>query len=394
VSDHRGHIEDAGLIAVTMLGALVGGLLFEALNQLLSRMGAHARHRSLLKKHLVNEKRSRAERLIRILSANQVLRVLKETEIVRLARLVAPRRFEPGDVIFREGEPAEAVYFIVSGRVRVDAREGGNKGPVAVLGAGDLLGEMALVSNSPRTATAAAQTGVDVLLLPRAAFDGLLSVSSELRSAVAELVSNRSADLVNRHIVDEQVAAEWAVRRRARLRAIAFHTSDEEIEQEAIRHGGGHGGGSALAIWLGIALDGIPESLVIGMLVAAAAAAGTPMSIAFIIGVFLANLPEAMSSGVTMRTGGMSVVRIMVMWSSLFVLTAVGGFIGTIVFPAHPTGVLEYMVFGLEGLAAGAMLTMIAETMLPEAFEQGGGTIAGLSTLVGFIAALSVKLLH
>ena len=45
-------------------------------------------------------------------------------------------------------------------------------------------------------------------------------------------------------------------------------------------------------------------------------------------------------------------------------------------------------------LAAGAMLTMIAETMLPEAFEQGGGPIVGLSTLAGFLAALLVKLIH
>jgi zinc transporter ZupT len=45
-------------------------------------------------------------------------------------------------------------------------------------------------------------------------------------------------------------------------------------------------------------------------------------------------------------------------------------------------------------MAAGAMLTMIAETMLPEAFEQGGGAVVGLSTLAGFLAALSVKLIH
>jgi zinc transporter ZupT len=46
----------------------------------------------------------------------------------------------------------------------------------------------------------------------------------------------------------------------------------------------------------------------------------------------------------------------------------------------------------IEGVAAGAMLTMIAETMLPEAFEHGGGTIVGLSTLAGFLASMSVKL--
>ena len=52
-----------------------------------------------------------------------------------------------------------------------------------------------------------------------------------------------------------------------------------------------------------------------------------------------------------------------------------------------------YVVFAIEGLAAGAMLTMIAETMLPEAYEQGGSGVVGLSTLAGFLAAMAVKLI-
>ena len=114
---------------------------------------------------------------------------------------------------------------------------------------------------------------------------------------------------------------------------------------------------------------------------------------AFIAGVFLANMPEAMSSAVTMRKGGMSKTRIFWMWFSLCVLTAVGAYIGTLLLPAHPAGSDLYLVFIIEGLAGGAMLTMIAQTMLPEAFEQGGGPIVGLSTLGGFLAALTVKML-
>ena len=82
------------------------------------------------------------------------------------------------------------------------------------------------------------------------------------------------------------------------------------------------------------------------------------------------------------------------MWMSLCLLTGIGALIGTALFPVHPQGVLLYIIFGIEGIAAGAMLTMIAETMLPEAFEQGGGPIVGLSTLSGFLAGLAVKLIH
>jgi len=116
------------------------------------------------------------------------------------------------------------------------------------------------------------------------------------------------------------------------------------------------------------------------------------MSLAFIAGVFLANLPEAMSSAVTMKRQGSSFGKIFWMWMSLCVMTGVGALVGALIFPAHPEGALLYFISGVEGLAAGAMLTMIAETMVPEAFEQGGGTIVGLSTLTGFLAALGIKI--
>jgi Na+/proline symporter len=112
----------------------------------------------------------------------------------------------------------------------------------------------------------------------------------------------------------------------------------------------------------------------------------------FIAGVFLANMPEAMSSAVSMRANEMSLKKIYMMWGSICLLTGIGAFLGAIMFPEDPTGGLFFLMVGIESLAAGAMLTMIAETMLPEAFEQGGA-IVGLATLGGFLAALTVKVI-
>ena len=103
------------------------------------------------------------------------------------------------------------------------------------------------------------------------------------------------------------------------------------------------------------------------------------ISLAFIVGVFLANMPEAMSSSVSM-------------WGSITLVTGLGAALGAVIFPPDPIGGLYYFMVGIEALAAGAMLTMIAETMLPEAFEMGG-SIVGLSTLAGFMAALLVKII-
>ncbi len=93
-----------------------------------------------------------------------------------------------------------------------------------------------------------------------------------------------------------------------------------------------------------------------------------------------------------MKSGGMSIARIIMMWMSIVAVTGLGAYIGAVAFPSDPQGAMFYFVLGIEGLAAGAMLTMIAETMLPEAFEQGG-SIVGLSTLFGFLAALTVAVL-
>ena len=387
--DGHGHIRYPLFILVTMGGAVIGGLLFEASNQILSRHGAHVRNRSLLRKYIVKSRRKKAERLLRVIARNRILQVLSEEETVRLTQFVQEQVFPPGHVLFREGDAADAVYFIVRGQVLVEHGEAMDSGPIAVLGPGDILGEIALISKSMRTAGARAQTELEVLTLTSGQFEDFLCVSTALRRAVRELAESRSLELVERNILDVAQADEWRARRMTGIGDVAIATSDAELDRETQTRGQ-H---SATAIWLGNVLDSIPEAMVIGMLVVAASASKESISLAFPIGVFLANFPEAMSSAVTMRASGGSILRTVVMWTSLCVLIAIGALLSAGLFPSHPDGLLRYRMLFMEGLAAGAMLTMIAETMLPEAFEQGGGTIVGLSTLGGFLAALAVKLI-
>ena len=148
-------------------------------------------------------------------------------------------------------------------------------------------------------------------------------------------------------------------------------------------------------IWLGIMIDAIPESLVIGFMVTE----GKKSPLIFIVGVFLSNFPEAVSSAGTMKAAGLSVRRIMLLWCSTFVATGLGAMLGAGIMPTGPaergvggsTAGFEYFVKAMEGFAAGAMLTMIAQTMLPEAFHQGGNVV-GMSCLSGFLATLMVKM--
>lgn len=159
----------------------------------------------------------------------------------------------------------------------------------------------------------------------------------------------------------------------------------------------------AVMVWLGILIDAVPESLVIGIIINKSAAGNdgdnpslhaAAAALPFVIGVFISNLPESMSSSGSMKAHGMKVSTILLMWLGTTVLTATGSVLGALLFPPGSDDRMStnLAVVAVEGLAAGAMLTMIAQTMMPEAFEQGGDVV-GLSCLAGFLCALSVKLI-
>lgn len=156
--------------------------------------------------------------------------------------------------------------------------------------------------------------------------------------------------------------------------------------------------GAPMAIWLGLLIDGIPESFVIGAgflgLLAAKLTHGVEpifsevLPYTLIAGLFLSNFPEALSSSLGMKQQGMSTFKILMMWFSLVILVALGSLIGYFIGAEVP----HEIAIGIEGLAAGAMLTMIAQTMLPEAVHLGGTKVVGLSTLIGYLSAVAFKL--
>ncbi len=383
---HEGH--DIWIILATILGALLGGLVFEMFNHLLSNQGGFLRKASLFHKHVQKLKMRRAQQMIQSLSKIRFLQLLPAEDVVQLIPHVKTRHYTAGETIINQGEQGRELFFIAAGKVQVTRGAAPDAKTIAELGEGETFGEIALISDQPRTATVRAIGDVEVYALQKTDFEQLLKQSPAMQDASRILVAERLQDIQEKDGSFKQEARQWQEEALQNLDRLSFPVVEKDLEKEVQEHKES----AALAIWLGIALDGIPESLVIGMLVVVAAAANQPMSIAFIAGVFLANLPEAMSSAVTMQRQGTSVKRIFWMWMSLCLMTGIGALLGALIFPADPQGALRYFISGIEGMAAGAMLTMIANTMLPEAFAQGGSTIVGLSTLVGFITALCVKL--
>ena len=153
-----------------------------------------------------------------------------------------------------------------------------------------------------------------------------------------------------------------------------------------------HSKSAAMSIWLGILLDGIAESLVLGLMANEATEAREPgLMYAFVISVFVANFPEALSSAGTMKRVGMAPLTIMMMWGLIFVLTGVGAAAGSLLFPPgdDENDTPKHVQAALEGVCGGAMLTAISNTVFPEAFE-GGGAAVGIASLAGFVTALAV----
>jgi zinc transporter, ZIP family len=169
----------------------------------------------------------------------------------------------------------------------------------------------------------------------------------------------------------------------------AFSIGDALIDRfggEGRKHSGGRQtGGSALAIVLGIVLDGIPESVVIGL----GLLAGEGVSAAVLAAVFLSNLPEAIAATTGLSKAGWRQSNIIGLW---LLVTAVAGIASLAGYALLEDASANTIAFVLA-FAGGAVLTMLADTMMPEAFEHGG-KLVGVFTTVGFAIAFALSALE
>jgi ZIP family zinc transporter len=139
---------------------------------------------------------------------------------------------------------------------------------------------------------------------------------------------------------------------------------------------------AALGIVLGTVLDGVPESAVIGLTFHANGALG----VAYAVSVFISNVPEALSSAAGLREGGWAPPRIVWMWVGIALASGLASLLGYALF-AHASRDLVAFVLAF---AAGAILTMLADTMMPEAYRYGG-KLVGVSTTLGFATAFVMQ---
>ena len=162
--------------------------------------------------------------------------------------------------------------------------------------------------------------------------------------------------------------------------ALVFYAGDVAIDRRAA----GSTGASGLALVLGAVLDGIPESVVIGI----SLLAGEGASVAVIVAVFLSNVPEAISASADLLEDGWSKARVLAMWGIVVVSSALAAGIGY----AALQDASGSLIAAIQAFAAGSILTMLADAMIPEAFElTGHNKTVGLMLALGFAVSAALS---
>jgi CRP-like cAMP-binding protein len=374
-----------------LIGLVLGGILFVILDQLVNAHGGFLRKAATSISYFTIAERKRQEKLVEKLSQLPLLQNLPAQHVNTLVSMVRPRSFSESEVIAKQGEDADALFFVMKGTVSL-TRDGSSVGEP---GPDNVIGIIPILAQIPNPATATAKGLVNALALSKEDFDRLRNVSPAFDQASRNLTRERLEQLEQHVTTRHQQAMQWAQEATHALKTGSQIPTAVQLRRAKEEHEG-----APLAIWLGILLDGIPESFVIGsgllvLLQTKVELIGTLRFIevipfTLIAGLFLSNFPEALASSANMQLQGWSRWNIFLMWFSLMVITAIGAGSGYFL-----AGALNHtwLIFA-EGLAAGAMLTMIAAAMIPEAVHMGNASAVGLSTLFGFLAAISFKLLE
>ena len=304
------------------------------------------------------------QRLIAHLADVEVFRSLPERILAEIADLMFLEEHDTGFVFFRPGEVSDRMYVLSDGDVAlIDA--GGDSDLSLLLFDGEEFGLHSFFTGMRHTATAISQGPCDAWVLLRSHMEELVQAYPELRKAVTEFVTSpRISEYLER---DHNLSSEDLSNARRRMAtALRRGTLAPALARKVAQ-------GAPLAIWLGLLLDAVPESLVIG-------ATADAVRVSFVVGIFLSNYPEALSSSVGMREQEYSWRSVGLLWGTVVLITGLGAAIGSVVFQAAP----EEAFAIVEGLAAGAMITVITQTMMPEALHRSGGFV-GLAALAGFL---------
>ncbi|QEX24364.1 hypothetical protein FRZ61_43050 [Hypericibacter adhaerens] len=356
-------------------GFAVGAVIYYIASLALERRGAAVRFPSRFREYAQSRRRQDAGETIRLLAKCDLLRYLPPEHIELLLLCVQRRRLKAGEVLFRAGDQADALYIVASGKVVVS--EDGDAGApdgraLAELGEGQAFGEMALLTGGKRTATVRARTDTELLAIRNEDFAEFLAQDAALAEAMRRLGHARA--LANLSAGGAHPAT-WA--------AVASSSLNQPSRREAERLLAEASHGAGLAIVLGNILDTIPGCLVIG----AKYSAMHSISPTLLLGMIIGGLPEAAASANMLNRAGYRDRTILALWSTVIVTGVIAALAGNLLLGSSQSLIQSFF----QAVAGGAVLALVAHAMIPEAIEEAGSLIV-LPTVAGFLFALYLAL--
>jgi zinc transporter ZupT len=371
VSVEKGHFYPLAI------GMIIGGLFFVLLDKIVNSQGGFLRKTATILTHITAKQTSRQKKLFQQLSKVHFFHHLTPSKAQLIIPYLHRYLYRQGKIMVHEGDPGDNFFIIESGSAIVMNDK--NNSVVNILKSNDTYGIVELMTGISHNFNVVVREDMHVWVINKESLDRIICLNPMLAKEIKALVAEKIHLLEATNEIASEKAVAWYNEALDHFEEKKSAITQSDVSEEVTEHGN-----PSMAIWLGLMLDGIPESIVIG----SSLILHPTMSLSLLAGLFISNFPEALSSSVGMKRQKMSNRKILLMWTSIVIVAGLGAFLGNILFEN-----VSPMAFALvDGMAAGAMLTMIAETMLPEAFHIGG-SVTGLSALAGFLATLLFKVI-
>jgi CRP-like cAMP-binding protein len=359
------------------IGMISGGIFFVLLNKIVENKGGFLRKTATTLSHIHNKNKYRQKLFFKQLSKVNFFHNLAPSKAHLITPYLNRYLYRQGKIIVHDGDPGDNFYIIEKGSaIIMDDR---NNTITGMLKENDTYGIIEMLNGLSHTYTVIVREDMHVWVINKESLDKIISLHPQLAKDIRELLTQKIHLLDKTDGIDNSEAESWYKQALEHIDEKKSQITESDVHEEVNEHGN-----VSLAIWLGMLLDGIPESIVIG----SSLIINNKVSFSLIAGLFLSNLPEALSSSVGMKKQKLSRMKIMALWLSITIIAGVCSLGGNVFF----SSVSDTTFAIVDGMAAGAMLTMIAETMLPEAFHIGG-SVTGLSVLGGFLATLLFKVI-
>jgi len=352
----------------------LGAVIYYLLSLVLENQGAAIRYPTQFREYARKRRREDTAETIGLLAKSNLMCHLPPEQIADFIHMVHRRKLTRGEVLFRAGDRGDALYIVAKGRVEVMEDGDGGRHTLAELGEGQTFGEMALLTGGVRTATVRAAEPSELLRIDRKDFRDLMGRDHVIADSIQRLSYDRAIANLSGGANPET----WARVASASIEDLS-QTEETRLLMEAA-----HGAG--LAIAFGSFLDTIPGCIVIG---AKFAGLDHGLPITLILAMFLSGIPEAAASGAMLLKAGFAVRRIFLLWLSVIAAGVAAAVLGNLALAGTESLTAVYC----QALAGGAILALIAHTMIPEAIDEGGSVIV-LPTVAGFLVALYLALIE